>query len=89
MDLRKVRLVAKGYTKIYGSDYYDTFFLVTKIASVRLLLSMVAMRSWPMYQLDIMSEFLHGKKLDRLKMCHIKCVRLYVQVHASYQVVKR
>ena len=35
----------KGYTQVYCSDYGDTFSLVAKIASVRLLLSMAAMRS--------------------------------------------
>ena len=49
MDSLKARLVAKGYTKIYGSHYYDTFSLVAKMASIRLLLSMAAMRSWPLY----------------------------------------
>ncbi|RVX16945.1 hypothetical protein CK203_003304 [Vitis vinifera] len=34
-----------------------------KIASVRLLLSMAAMRSWPLYQLDIKNAFLHGISL--------------------------
>ena len=42
VDRLKAHLVAKGYTQQYGSDYYDTFSLVAKIAYVRLLLSMVA-----------------------------------------------
>ena len=44
-DRLRARLVAKGYTQQYGLNYYDTFSPVTKIASVRLLLSMVAMHS--------------------------------------------
>ena len=45
VDSLQARLVSKGYAKIYGSDYYDTFSLVAKIASICLLLSMVVMRS--------------------------------------------
>ena len=60
VDRLKARLVAKGYTQIYESDYYDTFSHVAKMASVRLLLSMVAMSSWSLYHLDIKSAFLHG-----------------------------
>ena len=45
IDRLKTRLVAKGYTQQYGSDYYDTFSPVAKIAFVRLLLSMTVMHS--------------------------------------------
>ena len=44
IDRLKAPLVSKGYTQQYDSDYYDTFSLVAKIASVHLLLSMAAMR---------------------------------------------
>ena len=43
VDRFTTRLVAKGYTKQYGSDYYDTFSPMDKIASIRLLLSRVVM----------------------------------------------
>ena len=59
VDSLKACLVAKGYTQIYRSDCYDTFSLVAKMASVCLLLSMVVVSYWPLYQLDIKNVFLH------------------------------
>ena len=41
---------------------------MAKIASVRLLLSMVAMRSWPIFQLDIKKAFLHGDLAEKVYM---------------------
>ena len=61
-------MVVKGYTHIYGSDYYDTFSPIAKIASARLLLSMAAMSSWPLYQLDIKNAFLHDDLADEVYM---------------------
>ena len=68
MDCLKASLVAKGYTQIYGSNYYDTFSPVAKMTSIRLLLSMTAMSSWPLYRLDIKNAFLHGDLTEEVYM---------------------
>ena len=45
VDRLKGRLVDKWYTQQYGSDYYDIFSPMAKIAFVHLLLSMAIMHS--------------------------------------------
>ena len=38
----KARLVVKGYAQTYGIDYEETFSLATRIATVRVVIAMVA-----------------------------------------------
>ena len=45
-----VRLVAKGYLHVY---YVDTFSPITKMTSVRILVSLAVTYHWPLHQLDI------------------------------------
>lgn len=55
----KARPIAKGYAQIYGVDYTDTFPSVTKISSIRIIISLVAKHRWPLFQLDVNNVFLH------------------------------
>jgi len=61
---KKTRLVARGYTQVYGEDYLDTFAPVAKLHTIRILLSLVVNLEWDLWQMDVKNAFLQGELED-------------------------
>nr|GEX67662.1 ribonuclease H-like domain-containing protein [Tanacetum cinerariifolium] len=52
LNRNKARLVANGNTQLAGIDVDDTFSLVVKLATIRIVLSLAISRHWLVHQLD-------------------------------------
>ena len=60
VDKYKAKVVAKGYTQIYGIDYFETFSPVTRMNSIQVIFFVALNLSWPLFQLDVKNVFLYG-----------------------------
>ncbi|CAL9024545.1 unnamed protein product, partial [Prunus brigantina] len=81
----KARLVAKGYKQEYGVDYTEVLAPVAWHDTIRLVISMEAQNSWPIFQLDVKSAFLHGELQEQVYVEQPAC---YVQPGKEKQVYR-
>ena len=64
----KTRLVAKDYTQKEGKDYFDTFSLVARMTTIRVLLSLDASHGLLVHQMDVKTTFLNGELEEEIYM---------------------
>jgi hypothetical protein len=56
----KAILVAKGYAQVVGLDFDETFALITRLESIRILLAYATHHGFNLFQMDVKSIFLNG-----------------------------
>ncbi|GJV45604.1 retrotransposon protein, putative, ty1-copia subclass [Tanacetum coccineum] len=54
------RLVAKGYTQLYGVNYEETFSPVADIRAIRILISIAAYYDYEIWKMDVKTAFLNA-----------------------------
>ena len=64
IDKYKARLVSRGFTQIYGVDYYKTYAPVTRLTSFRLMLALATRNGWAVDNFDFDQAYLNSKLDD-------------------------
>ena len=62
------RLVAKGFLQKFGIDYEETFALVAKFTSIRIILSLAAKYHLNVHQMDVKTAFQKGEPDEAIYM---------------------
>ncbi|GJZ46142.1 retrotransposon protein, putative, ty1-copia subclass [Tanacetum coccineum] len=68
VDKYKARLLIKGFRQRKGLDYFDTYSLVTRITSIRMILAIAALINLEVHQIDVKKAFLKGDLEDEIYM---------------------
>ena len=64
----KARLIAKRFTQQEEIDYHDTFSLVSKKDSFRIIMASMAHFDMELHQMDVKTVFLNGYLEDEVYM---------------------
>eukprot|EP00253_Pinus_taeda_P036231 PITA_36231 len=62
------QLAEKGYSQVPGIDFGDIFSPISKVTSIRLLLSVAAAFDFEVEQMDVKTPFLHGDIEEEIYM---------------------
>ena len=68
LERYKARLVTRGYSQTHKIDYQETFSLVAKMNTIRIIISLVVNFDWPLNQYDIKNAFLRGDLKEEIYM---------------------
>ncbi|GKA72289.1 putative ribonuclease H-like domain-containing protein [Tanacetum coccineum] len=76
----KARLVEQGYKREEGINYDEVFAPVARVEAIRLFLSFASFMNFPVYQMDVKSDFLYGTIEEEIsiqpKVSHLNAVKI-------------
>ena len=78
IDRYKARLVARGFTQIYGLDFWDTYTPTLRVDSLRLLLSLVAIEDMEADQVDVNNAYTESDLGERI----------YIRAPKGFEILK-
>ena len=81
----KSRLVAQGYTQVEEVDFDETFALVARLESIRILLAIASNLNFKLYQMDVKSAFLNGMLQEEV---YVEQLKGFVDPHKPDDVYK-
>ena len=61
-------MVAKGFSRVQGVEYHETFAPVAKMDSIRLVLAISSSMHWEVHHMDVKSSFIHGDIHEEIYM---------------------
>ncbi|GJY43093.1 zinc finger, CCHC-type containing protein [Tanacetum coccineum] len=64
----KARLVIHGFRQKSGIDYFDTYALVARISTIRLVIAMSSIHNLIIHQMDVKIAFLNGELDEKVYM---------------------
>nr|GEZ63956.1 zinc finger, CCHC-type [Tanacetum cinerariifolium] len=68
IDKYKARLVIQGFRQKEEIDFFDTYALVARISTIRLLLALAAIHDLVIHQMDVKTAFLNGDLDEKIYM---------------------
>ena len=54
----KARFVAKGFSQVFGKDFYETYSPTTRLSAIRILMSLAISNDFQLKQMDIKTAYL-------------------------------
>jgi len=88
IEKHKSWLVAKGFAQHYGIDYEETFALVARMDTIRVVLTIAAQNKRLVYQMDVNSAFLNGILEEEVYVDHPPGYVVQGQEHKVYKLKK-